>query len=70
MINSEYIDTFTASKKQFLNLGKRQIARMCEQGIFKSAFKAGTQTKTSKWQILRSEVIAHKINGHSHPDNY
>jgi hypothetical protein len=68
--SSEYIDLNTASKKQYLNLGRRQIQNMCQQGLFKSAFKAGTQTKTSKWQILRSEVIAHRVNGHFHPDNY
>ena len=66
---SEYIDVNTASKKQYLGLSKRMVALMCQTGIFKSAFKGGTQTKTSKWKILRSEVIAHRINGHFHPDN-
>jgi hypothetical protein len=68
--NSEYIDINTAAKKQYLCLSKRMVAHLCQRGFFKSAFKGGTQSRSSKWKILRSEVLAHRINGHFHPDNY
>ena len=41
---------------------------MCENGVFKTAFKPGTGSKTSKWLILRAEVIQHKINGTANPN--
>jgi hypothetical protein len=67
-INSEYIDISTAAdKKKYLPLSRRQIARMCEQGVFKTAFKPGVGAANSKWVILRSEVLAHKYNNHSQP---
>lgn len=62
----DYIDLNTATKK-YLPIGRRQLALMCEQGRFKTAFKPGSGGKTSKWLILRSEVIAHRINGHANP---
>lgn len=65
--NSEYIDIHTASQKQYLNISANAIARLCRDGYFKSAYKPGTQGKTSKWLVLRSEVIAHRINGHARP---
>ena len=64
---SDYIDLHTASGKKYLPIGKRQLARMCEEGKFKTAFKPGTGGKTSKWLILRSEVLQHRINGHANP---
>jgi len=66
-ITSDYIDLNTVSSKKYLPLGRRQLASMCEQGVFKTAFKPGTGKKTSKWLILRAEVIAHRINGHANP---
>jgi len=63
--SSEYIDVATASKKQFLNLSTRHVTRLCAEGFFKTAFKPGTQGRTSKWLILRTEVITHRMNGHS-----
>ena len=67
---SDYIDVSTASNaKKYLPLSKRQIARMCEMGYFKTAFKPGMGTRTSKWMILRSEILSHKFNNHSQPNN-
>jgi len=62
---SEYIDISVVIKKKYLPISSRQVARMCESGIFKSAFKPGTGGKTSKWKVLRSEIIQHRINAHA-----
>jgi hypothetical protein len=64
MITGEYIDLNTVITKKYLPLSRRQLSELCEQGIFETAFKPGTGGKTSKWVILRSEVIQHRINGH------
>jgi hypothetical protein len=66
-MNGDYIDLNTASSKKYLPIGRRQLARMCEEGMFKTAFKPGTGGKTSKWLISRTEVISHRINGHPKP---
>jgi hypothetical protein len=63
--SSDYIEISVAIKKKYLPISKRQLARMCEAGIFKSAFKPGTGGKTSRWKILRSEILAHRLNGHA-----
>lgn len=65
--NSDYIPLSVVSRKKYLPICTRQLARMCEMGIFKSAFKPGTGGKTSKWVVLKSEVIQHRINNHSCP---
>jgi hypothetical protein len=67
MTTSDYIDLHTASHKKYLPIGVRQLARMCEEGMFKTAFKPGKGGKTSKWLVLRSEIIQHRINGHANP---
>jgi hypothetical protein len=64
---SDYIDLHTASTKRYLFIGKRQLARMCEEGLFRTAMKSGRGGKTSKWVILRSEVIQYRINNHPNP---
>lgn len=64
---SDYIDLHTASSTKYLPIGKRQLARMCEQRLFKTAFKPGTGGKTSKWLISRAEVVQWRINGHANP---
>lgn len=66
----DYIKVHVAASKKYLDLSPRMVQLMCQRGVFKSAFKGGMQTSRSKWKILRSEVIAHKIRGHFHPDNY
>lgn len=66
-MGSDYIDIHTASTRKYLNISVRQIARMCCDGLFKTAFKGGTQGKTSKWQIARAEILSHKCNGHAMP---
>ena len=63
--NSEYVELSIARKKKYLPLSKRQLARMCETGIFKSAFKPGTGGRGSKWMVLKSELIAHRLNNHA-----
>lgn len=65
---SDYIDLNIASSKKYLPIGKRQLARMCEQGVFKTAFKPGKGGKGSKWMVLRAEIIEHRINGHPNPE--
>ena len=66
-MNSEYIDLHIASSKKYLPIGRRQLARMCEQGMFKTAFKPGTGGKTSKWLVSRAEILQHRINNHPNP---
>ena len=63
--NSEYIELSVVSRKKYLPLCVRQLSNMCKNGIFKSAFKPGTGGKTSKWMVLRSEVIQHRLNSHA-----
>jgi len=70
MTTSDYIDLNTACSKKYLSLSRRQVARMCEMGVFKTAFKPGVGSKTSKWLVLRAEVIQHKINGTANPNNH
>jgi hypothetical protein len=65
---SEYLPVSVIASKKYLNISVRQCRRLCENGFFKSAFKGGTQGRTSKWQALRSEVIAHKVNGSPMPN--
>lgn len=64
---TDYIDTNTVCKK-YLPISNRQFARMCNEGVFKTAYKPGTGSKTSKWVVARSEVIQHKINSTVIPD--
>ena len=64
--SADYIDLNTAVKK-YLPISRRQMALMCEQGRFKTAFKPGNGGKTSKWLVLRSEILQHRINGHANP---
>ena len=64
---SELITVSVACKKQYLGLSRREVARLCADGFFKTAFKGGTQGKTSKWQIARTEVLNHRLNGHANP---
>jgi len=63
--NSEYIGVSIIAQKKYLNISKRAIQDMCNKGIFKSAYKPGTQGRTSAWKVLRSEIIQHRINGHA-----
>jgi len=64
MTTSDYIDLNTASGKKYLPISRRRLTVMCQEGIFKTAFKPGSGGRTSKWMVLRAEIIQHRINGH------
>jgi len=66
-INSEYISINIVSKKKYLPLSPSRLTQMCNEGIFKTAFKPGSGGRGSKWLILKSEVLAHRFNGHANP---
>lgn len=65
-LNKDYI-TISVIIKKFLPVSRRTLARMCEEGVFKTAFKPGNGGKTSQWKVLRAEVIQHKVNAHPNP---
>lgn len=65
---SDYIpvSVIASHRKYLYPLGRRQVTRMCENGVFKTAYKPG-HGRNAKWVVLASEVIAHKINNHAQP---
>ena len=67
--NSEYIPLSVVARKKYLPLTVGRLSQMCVAGVFKSAFKPGAGGKGSKWVVLRSEIIQHRINNHSCPQN-
>ena len=64
---TDYIDLHTASQKKYLPICRRQLTNMCEQGVFKTAFKPGKGGRGSKWLVSRTEILQHRINGHPNP---
>ena len=56
MNDSPYICVHVAARK-YIYKSVKTVARMCREGMFKSARKASPAPK-AHWQILRSEVIA------------
>ena len=48
-------------QKEFLPLSRATLVRMCQDKVFKTAFKPG-RGESSPWRVHRSEVIAHVIN--------
>jgi hypothetical protein len=60
-IQTNYTDCAKAASD--LGLSTHRVAEMCRIGVFATAFKAGFGRK-AEWRILRSEITAHKINGH------
>lgn len=56
--------TTTIIAEKYLEFSRWHVARMCAQGVFKSAHKRG-MGPTSAWRVLRSEVIAHLYNRHA-----
>lgn len=60
-IVSRYTDSASAAAD--LGLSTHRVSEMCRLGVFSTAFKAGYGRK-AEWRILRSEITAHKFNGH------
>lgn len=63
---SDFI-TLAIVGQKYLPLSRPTLVRMCEDGIFKTAWKPG-RGKTSPWRVHRSEVIQHHIN--FYPEQY
>jgi hypothetical protein len=61
---SEYLELSVISRKKYLPLSRRQLCNLCQEGVFKTAFKPGKGTKTSKWLVLKAEVLQHRLNSH------
>jgi len=59
--NQRYVTSVEAAI--MLDLSAHRVAEMCRMGIFPSAFKPG-HGRQAEWRILRSEITAHKFNGH------
>jgi hypothetical protein len=49
---------------RMLNLGNKRVRQMCCAGVFPTAHKPGSG-RNAHWKLLRSEVSAHKFNGHT-----
>lgn len=59
-----FISTSNAGK--LLGKGDRQVRRMCEAGIFRTACKTGLGTN-SWWQVSKHEILVHVQKSHPHP---
>ena len=57
---SDYITLAVVSHK-YLPLSRATLTRMCQDRIFKTAWKPG-RGKSSPWRVHRAEVIEHHIN--------
>lgn len=64
---SEYISVHVAA--DMLGLTPQRITQMIRAGVFTSAFKPGASKdgngkNNCHWRVRRSEISAHKFNGH------
>ena len=58
----DFVGAHIAAK--ILIVSVRHVRRMCERGVFSTAFKPG-YGQHAHWRILRAEVQAHRFNGHA-----